>query len=206
MKFASWLKLFESDTDYRMSHHAPSKEFGAPMHNLTINNNLIFANDIYAPDSSKKYFIEPQYGTWIFDLIKRVRNKPNALVTIYRSVPDINYEINKKIKYMVNLINYTDKFRFPPIKDRQAHEIFSGFDYDKDKFIKHLQDEIDVAEKTKKKPLKINPGDWVSPSKEYAKREGTMDDRKHKIIQKTVPAKHLYCDGNGILEWGYDPS
>lgn len=53
---------------------------------------------------------------------------------------------------------------------------------------------------------RINPGDWVTPSKSYANEHGARFDDGAKILTKTVPAKHLYTDGNSIHEWGYDPT
>ena len=53
---------------------------------------------------------------------------------------------------------------------------------------------------------KINAGDWVTPSRSYAKEHGEGNlNNKFKIISKTVPAKHLHTDGNSIHEWGYHP-
>lgn len=55
----------------------------------------------------------------------------------------------------------------------------------------------------------INPGDWVTPSRSYAKQhgEGNLGDVPYKILSKTVPAKHVReGSGNSICEWGYCPS
>jgi hypothetical protein len=53
----------------------------------------------------------------------------------------------------------------------------------------------------------INPGDWVTISKEYAKEHGESTlDGKYTILHKIVNAGQLYTDGNSIHEWGYDPS
>lgn len=54
----------------------------------------------------------------------------------------------------------------------------------------------------------IKRGDWVTPSKEYAKEHGESNlggKGKYKIASMRVPAKHLYTDGNSIHEWGYHP-
>lgn len=53
----------------------------------------------------------------------------------------------------------------------------------------------------------INKGDWVTPSKTYAKQHGRYfeDEGGAKILSKSVPAKHLYTDGNDVNEWGYHP-
>ncbi|AEQ21126.1 putative aminotransferase [Rhodococcus phage E3] len=54
----------------------------------------------------------------------------------------------------------------------------------------------------------INPGDWVTTNREYAVLHGLggeEDGRNMPVVQATVPAKHLYSDGNSLEEWGYDP-
>lgn len=52
----------------------------------------------------------------------------------------------------------------------------------------------------------INPGDWVTVSKEYAMEhgEGTLGG-KYKIISQKVPAKHVTTNADSILEQGYYP-
>ena len=55
--------------------------------------------------------------------------------------------------------------------------------------------------------MKIEPGNWVTINKEYAVEHGMANlNKRYKILTKTVPAKHLYTDGNSVHEWGYDPS
>ncbi len=52
----------------------------------------------------------------------------------------------------------------------------------------------------------IFPGDWVTPSKQYAKEHGEGPlGGEYKIISKKVPAGSLYTDGNMLQEFGYDP-
>lgn len=47
--------------------------------------------------------------------------------------------------------------------------------------------------------------DWVAITKEYAEIHGeAVLKGNYKIIENTVPAKHLYTEGNSIQEWGYD--
>jgi len=50
----------------------------------------------------------------------------------------------------------------------------------------------------------INPGDWVTASKEYATQHG-KGLGKYKVLTKIVPAKTLFTNGDSIHEWGYDP-
>ena len=49
-------------------------------------------------------------------------------------------------------------------------------------------------------------GQWVTPSREYAKSHGqnVLGLGKYRIIEQEVPADELWWDGNDIREWGYD--
>lgn len=55
----------------------------------------------------------------------------------------------------------------------------------------------------------INPGDWVTPSRSYARDHGmhpTDPSQDWPVISKVVPAKHIVeGSGNSIHEWGYRP-
>jgi hypothetical protein len=53
---------------------------------------------------------------------------------------------------------------------------------------------------------KINPGDWVTTVRKYAKDHGEANiGGDYKIIKKTVAARDIFTDGNSIAEWGYSP-
>jgi hypothetical protein len=52
----------------------------------------------------------------------------------------------------------------------------------------------------------IYTGDWITPNINYAKEHGRRFDNGYHIIEKTVPAKYIWNDGNSIHEFGYDPS
>ena len=57
------------------------------------------------------------------------------------------------------------------------------------------------------KGAKINEGDWVTPSREYAKEHGRSNlNSKYRVISKRVKAGHLFNDANSINEWGFHPS
>jgi len=55
------------------------------------------------------------------------------------------------------------------------------------------------------KDVEINPGDWVSITKEYATEHGKRHLDGYKILQKKVKAKEIFTEGNALHEWGYDP-
>jgi hypothetical protein len=51
----------------------------------------------------------------------------------------------------------------------------------------------------------IYTGDWVTPNLDYAKQHGLYFDDGYHIIEKTVPAKHIWTNADSIHEFGYDP-
>jgi hypothetical protein len=55
------------------------------------------------------------------------------------------------------------------------------------------------------KQVKINHGDWVTLARSYAKEHG-QSMGEHIVLSKTVPAKHLFTDGNSFNEFGYHPN
>jgi hypothetical protein len=90
----------------------------------------------------------------------------------------------------------------------------AGMSYDKKAF--------DIANKFKGKPDamveiyravpkgvsdEINPGDWVTLTKEYAIDHGDANLQDgYKIIKKKVKASDIYTNADSIHEWGYDPN
>jgi hypothetical protein len=55
-------------------------------------------------------------------------------------------------------------------------------------------------------PVDIQPGDWVTINKNYAKEHGVSQlHGKYTILKKTVKASEIATDGNSIHEWGYHP-
>jgi hypothetical protein len=70
---------------------------------------------------------------------------------------------------------------------------------------KDIQEQIIVLQSELKKPLKINKGDWVAITKQYAKEHGESALNDYKIISKKVQAKDIYTNGDSIDEWGYNP-
>lgn len=75
-----------AETSYRGSHSAPSRDFGAQLHQL----DQIFPDDIYSPQAARLY---GHYGAndpmdrQTIRLAQSFRGKPDADVTIYRAVP-----------------------------------------------------------------------------------------------------------------------
>jgi GNAT superfamily N-acetyltransferase len=52
---------------------------------------------------------------------------------------------------------------------------------------------------------KINPGDWVTPNRQYAIGHGERFDGGMDVIERTVRAGDLYTEGNSIFEFGWSP-
>lgn len=50
----------------------------------------------------------------------------------------------------------------------------------------------------------LQHGDWVTPSKEYAKEHGLYFKEGADIISEKVPAKSLITEGNSLHEFGFD--
>lgn len=183
---------------YHGGHGAPDRTNGSPLHNVSLNGD--YPEDIYE-HGTKHYGNNTPDDFESMGIINRVRNRPNRMVKIYRAVPnnltakDRAAIIAKKMKYMM------DWHKLP--KDVDQNKSW-------DTHYRELQDEHDhelINADPKEKPIKINPGDWVTGSKRYAMEHGRDNLRgQFKIISKTVPAKHLFTDGNSLSEWGYDPS
>ncbi len=130
--------------DYRMTHKAPTPDFGAPLHDLT-GGGQMYPADVYSPKAVQYYGTGyPSFDKEAFDLARRVRGNPDAEVVMYRAVPK-------------------------GVKD-------------------------------------INPGDWVSLSKGYAKNHGeSVLENKYDILSKKVKAKELFTNADSIHEFGYNP-
>ena len=80
----------ESSEDYMGSHKAPDKMRGTPLHDLT----GVYPDDIYSNNAARYYGDEGGDANDVASarLMQAYRNKPNAMVKIYRAVPDTNKE------------------------------------------------------------------------------------------------------------------
>ncbi len=76
------------DFSYRGSHTAPGPDFGAPLHDLT-GGGQMYPADVYSGNAVRYYGTGyPTADREAFSLANRVRNKPDAVVTAYRAVPN----------------------------------------------------------------------------------------------------------------------
>lgn len=72
------------ETDYRMQHRPPGRESGAALHDLT--SNSVFPKDVYS--TLRDYGSgDPKLDREAFDIIQKMKGKPDGTVTIYRAVP-----------------------------------------------------------------------------------------------------------------------
>ena len=86
--------ILSSSEDYRISHTAPMRDFGAPLSDLT--GNGIYPQDVYTDEGYRIYSHgQMLMNSKMFKLIKDMRGKPDKEITIYRAVPkNVGDEIN----------------------------------------------------------------------------------------------------------------
>lgn len=187
------------EEDYKGQHQAPTKEDGAPLWDVTQNG--IYPEDFYGPSGAKYYSYDTNSSSLIY-FVQRFRNKPNALVKIYRAVPkrlsleDQIFQYEQEKKYILKY----GKLPSTAEKPNMNHNQYFEYIHDKIENLKGMKDESDAPIKT------INRGDWVTISRQYAKEHGTDNLKKNfKIISKNVFARDVFTSGDSIEEWGYDP-
>lgn len=65
---------------------------------------------------------------------------------------------------------------------------------------------VDIYRALPKGQTSFNTGDWVTPSEEYARvhaRHESDPSQDMPVIKSTVPAKHLWHNGDSYYEMGY---
>lgn len=198
-------RFFESSDfdDYRGSHRAPGKsDSTAPLWDLS----KIYPDDIYSSNAARYYGDASNLDNLAIYVMHSYRNKPNKTLLVYRAVPNLNVEVDKNIKELNTKLRDATKM-FPKINWNEFNEL--GFkDYNElPKYVDYLVNKKEDLEKVKSsKKLSINPGDWITTVKEYAKQHGESTlNGNYKIITKKVFARDLFTDANSIFEFGYDP-
>jgi hypothetical protein len=164
------------------------------MHSIT----NTYPEDIYSPQAAQYYGHGVKYDGESIAPIHQARGNPNAKVKIYRAVPYTPTKDEQLSAVEEAKSNYLKRQRVP------AGENPNGY-YDR------LHEESERLKTLPPEPVRpkisINQGDWVTPSLSYAHDHGKSALKgQYKIVTKTVPAKHVFTDGNSIHEWGYDPS
>ncbi len=89
-RLASALKMFHGTPDvvpedvaYRGTHTAPGRSSGAPLHDLQ----AIYPDDVYGPNGPQYYGTREPRDASTFRIVREMRGKPDADVTVYRAVP-----------------------------------------------------------------------------------------------------------------------
>jgi hypothetical protein len=183
--------------EYRGSHTAPTRDYGAPLHNLS----QMYPDDIYSSKAAQYYGHSVPYDQKAASILQQYRDKPDATVTIYRAVPKEMSNADKAAELDRHMGAYMRRGLLP--QDAHIKEGSKWYDW--------AYDERERLRKLPDTPVEginaINAGDWVTLTRDYAKEHGESALRgKYKIISKKVKAKDVFTDANSIHEFGYDPS
>ena len=180
--------------DYKGEHQSAGKE-GAPLHDLT--HNEVYPKDYY--DRWHEYARDEKDAALI---VNGYRNKPNKPITMYRAVP---YQQTKE-----DLLADLQKAQAQWLKRAKPHPAFES-EFHKlgaKKYYEWLGDEEEKVKKSDKEVKnisEINPGDWVTIVRNYAKEHGKAHlKNKYKILSKKVKASQVWFDGNSLNEAGYN--
>lgn len=182
--------------DYKGYHQSPDKENGAPLHDLR----TIYPDDIYSQEGARIYGTGEPYDHSAISILRDAKGKPNKLIKVYRAVPKVITK-EQHIDDIIRQKRYILKYGKIP-RDVNTHLGVS-------EYYEQISDELDRIKMSGDLPdkIQINPGDWVSISRDYAVLHGRSSLRgNYRILSKTVRAKDLYTEGNSIHEWGYHPS
>ena len=192
----SFMPKNEEEYSHQTGHRPADEKTGAPMHEMTRG---IYPDDFYTLPfgTAVRYYGDSDsegYSAQSLSAILAAKGNPDAKVKVYRAVPryekqdadrinKINEEINKLV---------SESVRFSKLGgDINAN----------DAKIKELQ-----AQLPKELNTTINAGDWVTPSRTYARMHGESALLGvYKILSKSVPASHLFTEGNSLSEFGYNP-
>jgi hypothetical protein len=78
-------------TDYRGSHMAPGPDFGAPLHDVSSGG--MYPSDFYGPNGRQYYGNEGwDFDASTYNKILNAKNKPDAIVNIFRAIPRSVYD------------------------------------------------------------------------------------------------------------------
>ena len=193
-------RIFKEYEDYVGGHKAPEKSNeNAPLYDVTLNG--IFPEDIYSEKGAIYYKQGFSYDAESVAITQAYRDKPNAVITIYRAVPKVLTVKDKILDYEKQKAYIHKTGRMPKnVVNLENLTYYEYYDF--------LSDEIERLQKqsnNKEDDVQINIGDWVTINKKYALGHGkSVLNGKYKIISKKVKAKELWTDGNSIHEWGYD--
>jgi hypothetical protein len=213
MKFVKIYKQFlkEAEDGYKMQHQPPDQEDGAPLYDLTKNG--IYPDDVYS-NNAIRYYGTGFDDAFTYNVIKSAKGKPNALVTIYRAMPNLSADVDNQIADLTTLFQYVNNFGFAPLShkkitkkspdffDKMRDKFSDEFEYDANKYLNYIAAERRKLIDLPKTKTQINRGNWVTLSKKYA-QDHARGEKNWKVISKKVKASELYTDGNSWDEWGW---
>ncbi len=185
---------------YRGSHTAPDSSFGAPLYDLT-GGGQMYPADVYSSKAAQIYGGGVPYDQKAFSIAQQYKDKPNALVTIYRAVPKDISNSEKLATLEKQMAAYMKRGTLP----KDADNYSSGskwYDaaYEKREQLRKMPDEPSNDINA------INAGDWVTLTREYAKDHGESALKgEYKILSKKVKAKEVFTNADSIHEFGYQP-
>lgn len=186
--------------EYRGQHGAPGPE-DSPLHDVTLNES--YPKDFYdSPQKAAHYYGDGNgLDAGSISTIFSCRGKPGARVTVYRTVPKYISNQEKIKKYEQEMKEILRRGKVPATADHPNMDRSEYFEY-----ASRELEKLRELSTQKESRVTINPGDWVTINKVYAIRHGQDNLRnQYRILQKTVPARTLYTDGNSLHEWGYSP-
>jgi hypothetical protein len=185
---------------YRGSHTAPDRDFGAPLHDLT-GGGQMYPADVYSSKAAQIYGGGMPYDQKAFSIAQQFKDKPNAIVTIYRAVPKDISNSEKLATLEKQMAAYMKRGTLP--KDASNYSDGSKWydaAYDRREALRKMPDE------PSNEVNKINAGDWVTLTREYAKDHGESAlSGEYKIISQKVKAKDVFTNADSIHEFGYQP-
>lgn len=179
--------------NYKGEHQAAGKE-GAPLHDMT--HNGIYPKDYY--DRWHEYAGDEKDAALI---VNGYRNKPNKPIIVYRAVPyqqtkeDVLADIQKAQALWLRRAKPYPAFQsqFQKLGAKKYYEWLGEF-----------EETVKKSNKKIENITEINPGDWVTISRKYAKEHGQAHLRnKYKILSKKVKASQIFTSGDSLAEWGY---
>jgi hypothetical protein len=184
--------------DYAGEHSAPLGDVGAPLHDLTANNNAVYPSDVYSSQANQYYGSGELEDAQLFAMARRLKDKPNEKVSIYRAVPKMQSNSEKAAQLEKDLAKYMKRGHMPSYSDfNNKSDWYEWASNERDRLLSLPEETLD--------PLSINHGDWVALDKKYAKEHGESAlGGNYKILSKKVPARQLFTNGDSIREWGWD--
>jgi hypothetical protein len=174
-EFQALMEAHKAQADYRGEHSSPDPESGTPLHNLK----GVYPDDFHSAHGAKHYGDGSSYDHESHSIISSLKDRPKASVKIYRAVPhepsheEKVYELESHKRHILK----TGKVPSGVSTHMNSSQYY-------DHIHAKLQDMKANPPKEDTTPKhKINPGDWVSVSKHYAKEHGESHlNGKYKIL------------------------